>query len=210
MYTLYYLNRNMQLGVIKKVSLDAPVLIPEDLIFCDLRKGIHFIKEPHECIDFTDIERLIMQSEFNDITLIKDGDYRKANTYLTPLCPIDPIPLVFAFEPSYWMNEGCLTLKINDYDLSDIKIYFSIDGVDFSQYILDCPYWLSEAGQTQLGGAMMFSYGGGKIDIAMYLDDSFLTNPNNNASVPDLKYFYFRSVSSGAQSQTYDLSYYFS
>ncbi|OXA95981.1 hypothetical protein B0A75_18115 [Flavobacterium oncorhynchi] len=89
MYTLYYLNRNLQLGTIKADSLDVPILVPEDLIFCDLRKDINFIKEPHKCIDFTDIERLIIQSQFNDVSLIKEGDYRKQNTYLNPLCQID-------------------------------------------------------------------------------------------------------------------------
>lgn len=93
MYILYYLNRNLQLGTINVQSLDVPVLIPEDLIFCDLRKGISFIKEPHKCIGFTDLERLIMQSDFNDVSLIKDGDFRMQNTYLEPLCEIDPMVL---------------------------------------------------------------------------------------------------------------------
>lgn len=98
MYTLYYLNRNLQLGTIKTQTLDAPILIPEDLIFCDLRKGINFIKEPHECIGFTDIERLIMQSEFNDMDLIKDADFRYQNTYLNPLCQIDPVPYIVHYD----------------------------------------------------------------------------------------------------------------
>ena len=89
MYTLYYLNRNLQLGAIKVEFLDLPVLIPEDLVFCNLRKDINFIKEPHKCIAFTDFERLLMSSEFNDVSLIKDGDYRKQHSYLSPLCPID-------------------------------------------------------------------------------------------------------------------------
>lgn len=91
MYTLYYLNRNLQIGTIKADTLDVNILIPEDLIFCDLRKGIEFIKQPHKCIAFTDFERLIIQSEFNDTELISQGEYRKANTYLTPLCEIDLI-----------------------------------------------------------------------------------------------------------------------
>lgn len=209
-YTLYYLNENLQIGTLKVETLDAPILIPENLVFCDLRKGIHFIKEPHECIDFTDIERLFMQSQFNDVGLIKDGDYRRQNTYLTPLCPIDAPPLLgFAFEPSYWRNEGCLTLEINQYDLSDTKVYFSVDGVDFSQYVLDCPYWLSPAGYEELNGAGMFGDSSGKTDIAIYLDPSFLTDTNNSLSVPELKYFYFKTVSTGAQSPTYNLSNFF-
>ncbi|WP_291287330.1 hypothetical protein [Flavobacterium sp.] len=93
MYTLYYLNRNYQLGTIKTDTLDTPILIPEDLVFCNLRKGINFIKEPHKCIDFTDTERLIITSEFTDTQLLKDYDFRKQNTYLTPLCPIEE-PLI--------------------------------------------------------------------------------------------------------------------
>lgn len=88
MYTLYYLNRNLQLDTLEVSNLDRNILIPEDLIFCNLRKGITFIKEPHECIDFTPLERLIISSEFNDTSLIKDGDYRKQNSYLSPLCLI--------------------------------------------------------------------------------------------------------------------------
>lgn len=89
MYTLYYLNRNLQLGVIKVDFLDMPISIPEDLVFCNMRKGINFVKEPHKCIDFTDFERLLMSSDFNDTSLIKDGDYRKQNTLLNPLCSIE-------------------------------------------------------------------------------------------------------------------------
>lgn len=94
MYTLYYLNSNLQIGTIKTKTLDAPILIPEDLVFCNLRKGIVFIKEPHKCIDFTDIERMIIASEFNDVSLLKDGDYRKQNTYLNPLCVIDKLEYI--------------------------------------------------------------------------------------------------------------------
>ncbi len=90
MYTLYYLNRNLQLCTMKVKTFDEPILIPEDLIFCDLRQGTTFIKEPNKCIDFTDIERLIIQSEFNDVSLIKDADFRSQNTYMTSLCQVDP------------------------------------------------------------------------------------------------------------------------
>ncbi|WP_281638415.1 hypothetical protein [Flavobacterium marginilacus] len=104
MYTLYYLNKNLQMDCLKAPSLDTPILIPEDLIFTNLRKGIHFIKEPHECINFTDMERLIINSEFFDTELVKQGEFRKQNTYLTPLCQIDepvivpPPPVLFRIE----------------------------------------------------------------------------------------------------------------
>lgn len=91
MYTLYYLNRNLQTGSINVRNLDEPLRIPEDLIFSNLRQGIVFIKEPHECIAFTDTERLIIASEFTDTSLLKESDFRKQNSYLTALCPIEPM-----------------------------------------------------------------------------------------------------------------------
>ncbi|MEA9415911.1 hypothetical protein [Flavobacterium sp. PL02] len=93
MYTLYYLNKNLQMGTLKVASLDAPVLIPENLIFSNIRRGINFIKEPNKCVDFTDLERLIISSEFFDSSLVNEADFRRANTYLTPLCPIE-LPLI--------------------------------------------------------------------------------------------------------------------
>ncbi|MBF4491038.1 hypothetical protein IR010_00685 [Flavobacterium sp. MR2016-29] len=89
MYTLYYLNRNHQLGTISVSSMDEPILIPEDLVFCNFRSGVKFIKEPHECIGFNDMERLIMASEFTDIELLKHYDYRRQNTYLQASCTIE-------------------------------------------------------------------------------------------------------------------------
>ena len=89
MYTLYYLNRNLQLGTIKVTDFLTPVRIPEDLVFCNLRFGIYFIKEPHKCIDFTDTERLIMNSEFSDMDLLKEYDFRRENTYLDILCEVE-------------------------------------------------------------------------------------------------------------------------
>ena len=128
MYTLYYLNKNLQIETMKVDSLDVPILVPEDLIFCDLRKGINFIKEPHACIAFTDIERLIIQSEFNDVSLIKEGDYRKQNSYLTPLCPIDGVPLVLDdvdFKKIYWNYPTQVNVEI-----SNNKIYWGIYAYD--------------------------------------------------------------------------------
>lgn len=89
MFTLYYLNKNLHLGTIKVATLDAPVLIPEDLVFCNFRSGVKFIKEPHECIDFTDTERLLIASEFSDMSTLKDYDFRRANTYLNASCSLE-------------------------------------------------------------------------------------------------------------------------
>lgn len=89
MYTLYYFNRNQQLGNLKVKNFDSPVLIPEDLVFTNLRKGINFIKEPHECIAFTDLERLFITSEFFDASLVKDAEFRRQNTYLETFCAVE-------------------------------------------------------------------------------------------------------------------------
>ncbi|SNS02625.1 hypothetical protein [Flavobacterium sp. ov086] len=101
MYTLYYLNDNYTFGTLEVPSLDVPITIPQNLIFTNLRKGIHFIKEPHKCIDFTDFERLIMSTEFFDMETIKQADFRKANSFLNPLCQIDVnVPLFFNYVGS--------------------------------------------------------------------------------------------------------------
>jgi hypothetical protein len=129
MYTLYYLNRNLQIGVINVDSLDVPVRIPEDLVFCNLRKGINFIKEPHECIDFTDVERLIMNSEFTDSTLLKEYDFRRQNTFLNPLCQID---LPTDIEILYFIGND-LYFNIHKYQVDGVTInlLMSSDGVNY-------------------------------------------------------------------------------
>jgi hypothetical protein len=141
MYTLYYLNRNLQLGTLKSPTMDQDILIPEELIFCDLRKDTHFIKEPHECIAFTDIERLIIQSEFTDMELIKIAEFRKQNTYLSPLCQIDPFPdFVQQGTMNYYTSEGEIRLifKFSYQMLGRYKIYFSNDGIT---YQIHDPYY---------------------------------------------------------------------
>ena len=136
MYTLYYLNRNLQLGTIETYSLDSPILIPEDLVFCNLRKGINFIKEPHRCIDFTHAERLIMASEFTDMELVKDFDFRKQNTYLNPLCQIDSYDIVLTdSEVRYFNDEGNVLIFPQHADLPNMltNIFLSLDGINFQR-----------------------------------------------------------------------------
>lgn len=111
MYVLYYLNSNFQIGTIEVETLNMPILIPENLIFINLRKGINFIKEPDQCCDFTHLERLIMASEFTDMETIKEGDFRRANTYLNVLCQVDldkpyydpnsPIPYIVYYQSTF-------------------------------------------------------------------------------------------------------------
>lgn len=200
MYTLYYLNRSHQLRTIKALNLDEPVLIPEDLVFCNLRKGINFIKEPHKCIDFTDTERLIMNSEFTDINLLKDFDYRKQNTYLTALCEIDG-PLVFDFAPDYWDNESLPTFRYNSYDDGEYEIeheiYFSLDGVTFDRF--DKVTYGHENG--------VVDHSGGKTHIAIYLVPELRIGENYN-TVRHYNYVYFKDLTTGQISETYDVSAY--
>jgi hypothetical protein len=63
---------------------DACVSIPESIIFVAYRDNLNFIKEPPEILPFTDIERLIMGSDYFDMKYLKDSDYRKANTKFCP------------------------------------------------------------------------------------------------------------------------------
>ncbi|WP_286968239.1 hypothetical protein [Flavobacterium sp. UBA4854] len=209
MYTLYYLNRNLQIGTIKADTLDAPILIPEDLVFSDLRKGINFIKEPHECIDFSDIERLFMQSEFNDINLVKEADYRLQNTYLTPLCPIDPTYLNVDFKPKIHLYEGSPNLSIVDTDTTNLQALFSVDGITYPErFVFDFDYWKSPEGEAEDGnvfGGTAYDLEEGHILIAFYLDKKFRDDIDSSNSVPQFRSLYFKNKVTGEISQTYDL-----
>lgn len=210
MYTLYYLNRNLQIGTIKAETLDAPILIPEDLVFSDLRKGINFIKEPHECIAFTDIERLIMQSQFNDVELVKQADFRRANTYLTPLCSIDPVYMAFDFKPKIHIYEGTQHLSIVDTDDTGLQALFSVDGVTFPErFVFDFDYWHSPEGDAQDGnvfGGIAYDLEAGHILIAFHLDMKFRDDVGNSNSIPNFKSMYFKNKTTGHISHTYDLT----
>jgi hypothetical protein len=89
MYTLYYISESLQISTLEVEDLNTPVLIPENLTFIALRKGINFINEPHECINFTQLERLAIAGKLDDINIFKDYPFRKKNTLLLPLCQID-------------------------------------------------------------------------------------------------------------------------
>ncbi|MDQ8014472.1 MAG: hypothetical protein REI96_18635 [Flavobacterium nitrogenifigens] len=210
MYTLYYLNRNLQIGTIKAETLDAPILIPEDLVFSDLRKGINFIKEPHECISFTDVERLIIQSQFNDVELVKQADFRRANTYLIPSCPIDPVYLAFDFKPKIHLYEGTQHLSIVDTDDTGLQALFSVDGITFPErFTFDFDYWHSPEGDAQDGdvfGGIAYDLEAGHILIAFHLDMKFRDDVGNSNSIPNFKSMYFKNKTTGHISHTYDLT----
>lgn len=123
----------MQIHSMKLDSLDAPILIPEDLIFCNLRIGTKFIKEPHECIDFTDVERLIMSTEFYHSELLKESDFRRQNTQLIPLCPIGYFELSGLF---YTTGEGFSVNFDAIGNLEDLSFYTSDEeGWSFNEQL---------------------------------------------------------------------------
>ena len=86
MITLYYVNKNQALGTIEIESFEACQPLPEGLIFVAFRDGLNFIKEPPQIYTFTDLERLIMGSEFFDMRYLKDSDFRKENSSSITFC----------------------------------------------------------------------------------------------------------------------------
>lgn len=105
MYILYYISESLQVSTIEVDSLDKPLLIPENLHFIALRKGINFIDEPHKCIDFTHIERLAMSKRLDDLNIFKEHPFRLKNSYLNPLCPIDGQNLPLKMMPLEIISE---------------------------------------------------------------------------------------------------------
>lgn len=103
MYTLYYISESLQISTLEVETLDQEIIIPENLHFIALRKGINFINEPHSCIDFTDLERLAIAQRLDDLNLFQNHPFRLKNSKFSPLCQIDPKPklnfeLVFSNE----------------------------------------------------------------------------------------------------------------
>ncbi|OCB78817.1 hypothetical protein [Flavobacterium crassostreae] len=126
MYILYYLNENLQLGTIERPTLDIPIVVPERLIFCALRKGINFIKEPHECLQLTHIERLIFNSEFTDISMLKTAYFRRENTLLTATCQIEPFPNLILSSP--YLPASAVNVDFSFRPKTDFNLFFSNDG----------------------------------------------------------------------------------
>lgn len=101
MLKLYYINKNQVLGVMELSEFDKCIPLPENLIFVAYRDGLQFIKEPPQTFPFTDVERLIMGSEFFDMRYLKDSDFRKENSSFCRLVP----PLVPPLVPSVKLYE---------------------------------------------------------------------------------------------------------
>lgn len=133
MYTLYYINQLFQINTIEVQSLDIPLIIPEDLHFIALRKGINFINEPSECLAFTDLERLAISGRLDEITIFANHSFRKANTTFTALCQVDqngidpqPNNSPFWTLQSYDIQQSEVLVKLqSDIDFTDLQyIYF--------------------------------------------------------------------------------------
>lgn len=198
MYTLYYLNRNLQLGTIKVLDLDTPVKCPEDLVFCALRKGIYFQKEPHECIGFTDMERLIIYSEFSDMDLLKELDFRKQNTYLESLCLIDGFDVNFDdADVKYVYDEGNALEFPQDANLPQgtTNIYLSLDGINFTQV----PNYVKPEGWAWSDVNRLYY---SRINDIIFTWIDLVNSPISN--LPN--YMYFQNALTGQRSKVYNLT----
>jgi hypothetical protein len=146
MYVLYYLNENYALQTIEVEHLNAPILLNEACIFTNIRKGTEFIKEPHECLQLTHLERLIISTEFFDTSAIKESDFRKAYTYLQPICQIDvDFPYfnisTFDFQAVSEVGEGYRVAFNKDTPLDKLKIRFKVGESDYTTQLLS--YYLT-------------------------------------------------------------------
>ncbi|MEO8534815.1 MAG: hypothetical protein ABI441_13745 [Flavobacterium sp.] len=210
-YTIYFLNDNYQITTKEVPTLNDNILLTENCIVTNIRFGIHFIKEPHKCLQLTDLERLIISTEFWDTEIVKEGDFRRANTHLTANCIIDlPVfdPSNFIFSPNYWRDEGALILDFNHCDSDNLLIYFSPDGVHYN-HVFDPAYWKTPEGLAILGLSFIYYRDGDLDSFRIYLDPNFRTDFGNNASTPDLPYLYFESKINGNKSQVYDMTSFF-
>jgi hypothetical protein len=91
MYTLAYINRNMDLHFMEVQDENVCFPIPEDLIIVGVLQGNKAIFEPEEKLDLTNVERLIigLRGSF-DLSFVKFGDFRKQNSQMCPFIP--PLP----------------------------------------------------------------------------------------------------------------------
>lgn len=95
MVTLYYLNKNNDIDTIELPTFEACIPLRETGLFIAFRDGLEFIKHPPEIFPFTNLERLIIGTEFFDANFIKDSDYRKENTSFCPkLPPLTFLPII--------------------------------------------------------------------------------------------------------------------
>nr|WP_294931278.1 hypothetical protein [uncultured Flavobacterium sp.] len=203
MYVLYYINENYALHTIEVENLNAPILLNEACIFTNIRKGIEFIKEPHQCLKLTDLERLIISTEFFDTSVIKQSDFRKAFTYLENVCQVDEIyPIDYSFEPMIWFNEGLPVLRYNNYQ-SPHDIYFSVPDGNWERF--DKAFWESEDRPT---ASIVVSQNGDQTNVSYYVVPEFRTDESYNSLKP-FRYVYFKDLFTGRKSETYDLSEYF-
>jgi hypothetical protein len=108
-------------------SFQACVNIPEDLIFIALRDGTKFIKEPVETFDFTDIERLIMTTEFFDFNFLKDEDFRKQNTKICPILPPPP-PVTLQITGYDFRSNNISLIATGLPEMAYMKLYYAAEN----------------------------------------------------------------------------------
>ena len=130
MYTLYYITESFQINTIEVLTLDTPVILPENLHFIALRKGIDFINHPSECISFTDLERLCIASRLDDLTILKNHPFRLKNSSLVALCQVDGpviIPITskrFTIIEDYIIDQDTRRVVFkSETDFTDIPLF---------------------------------------------------------------------------------------
>lgn len=149
MYILYYVTENLQISFIEVETLDQEIIIPENLSFIALRKGINFINEPHQCIDFTHLERLSIAGRLDDINLFKESPFRLKNSKLSPLCQIDlalnltayfakgeHLIQIFTQIPEHFKNDSFVVTEFqNGVELTTQEASITTDEYNFRYYI---------------------------------------------------------------------------
>lgn len=135
MYYLYYINETFQINCLEVISLDRPVLIPENLHFIALRKGIDFIDHPNECIAFNNLERLAIASRLDDLNEFSNHPWRIKNTYFTALCRVDPLPFINeinVYSSDYRDNRNYISVLFPN-DVTSWTLFLSSGGYQTSQ-----------------------------------------------------------------------------
>jgi hypothetical protein len=133
MVTLYYLNKNNDIETMELPVFDACVPLKESGIFIAYRDGINFVKNPPDTFPFTDLERLIIGTEFFDTNYIKESDYRKQNSSFCPVVPVQ-VSLLQVFDDVFInQSEGNVLSTIQCFDVQGLEpieeedklVYFS-------------------------------------------------------------------------------------
>lgn len=135
MYILYYISESMQINTIEVQTLDAPVILPENLHFIALRKGIDFIDHPSECISFTHLERLCISSRLDDLSEFQNHPFRLKNSLFIATCQVDQPVIIPPIGPIVLFDD---VVTISSTDFRDNKFYITLNvpfDVDYVEII---------------------------------------------------------------------------